>query len=425
MSSSTATNVTEGALRSVVDTASTLIAMHPVYGSTGQGRALAYLEQRMHALGARTRRARIFDEEIEAHPCYCHVENFGGQFSNYRETLRENLLSEIDFGGDGPTILCNGHLDVEFVLAPTQWTVAESWRRPRLDGGKLYGRGSSDMLGAIACFLATAEYLIHEASKLSGRLLLHFVVDEEIGGNGTLATLTTLGEKVDAAIIGEPTDGAVCTRSRSFEQFKIVCHGRPRHMCFGANDENALAQASETYQLIEALDGWCREQVPSDHAFRSLCVGVVSGGSDAAVPAPTAELLVTAALPPELSLSRVLARLAAQLEHRFGRDRCPQVEPYGIRFPGSTMGHEPLAAALRAGIERRGGHSGSANFPSACDARIFEAFGIPAVICGPGSLQRAHGPDEYIGVDELASYTDLLNDTLGRAFRGELELRRP
>ncbi|PRP98258.1 Acetylornithine deacetylase [Enhygromyxa salina] len=411
----------------IVETASALIAMHPVYGSDGQRHAMDYLEQRMRALGASVRRRRIYDEEIEDHPCYVHVENFGGSFASYRETVRENLVCELDFGAPGPTVLLNGHVDVEFVTAPEQWSRAEGWRKPRVEDGRLYGRGSSDMLGAVACFVAVAEDLSRakaEGAHLGGRLLLHFVVDEEIGGNGTLATLSTLDGQVDAALIGEPTDGAVCTRTRSFEQFKVVCGGRPRHMCLSEGSANALSQAVQVFTIIEELNQWCREQLGGD-PVRSLCVGVLRGGSDAAVPAASAELLVTAALPPSLPLSAVLSELDSRLRAAFP-DEAPQVGPYGLRFPASQGGHEGLAAGLRAQlegvVELDPARREARDFPSACDARIFESFSIPTVIYGPGSLARAHGPDEYVSLDELKVYTRVIHETLRAAFSGDASL---
>lgn len=423
MNNNKITEFTEASVSEIVEITSALIAMHPVYGSEGQRRALAYLEERLRRAGAKTRRCRIFDEEIDAHPCYVRVEDFGGTFASYRETVRENLIGEFDFGGDGPTLLLNGHVDVEFVTAPGQWTHAEGWRKPTLIDGRLYGRGSSDMLGAVACFVWVAEALAAHAKHLRGRLVLHFVVDEEIGGNGSLATLSNLNHRVDAALIGEPTDGAVCTRTRSFEQFKVVCRGRPRHMCLSERSANALSQACEVFAIIEELDAWCRAQVVGDTGLSSLCVGVLRGGSDAAVPAAAAELLVTAALPPELPFERVLTELEQRL-NRFPTESRPEIARYGLRFPASSLGHEALATILREGIHGRAAVVDSNGFPSACDARIFEAFSIPTVIYGPGSLARAHGPDEYIGVEELADYAKTLCDTLGRLFTGALSLEQ-
>lgn len=433
MNTSIATPTTAGSpldTAAIVETASALIAMHPVYDSAGQRHAMDYLEQRMRALGASIRRCRIYDEEIEEHPCYVHVENFGGPFAGYRETVRENLVCELDFGEPGPTVLLNGHVDVEFVTAPEQWSKPEGWRKPRVEDGLLYGRGSSDMLGAVACFVAVAEALSQakaEGARLGGRLLLHFVVDEEIGGNGTLATLSTLEGKVDAALIGEPTDGAVCTRTRSFEQFKVVCGGRPRHMCLSDGSANALSQAVRVFSILEELDQWCRDQLGGD-PVRSLCAGVLRGGSDAAVPAASAELLVTAALPPSLTFDAVIAELEARLRAAFPDAEPPQVAPYGLRFPASQEGHEGLAAGLRVELEGiakvDAARREARDFPSACDARIFESFSIPTVIYGPGSLARAHGPDEYVSLDELSVYTKVVHQTLRAAFSGDTELSR-
>lgn len=408
----------EHELDRIVDTTQRMIGMHPVYGSEGQRQVLDLLADRMAALGAKVRRRKIYDEEIEAHPCYTQVENFGGIFVDYRQLERENLICTLDLGGEGPTVLLNGHIDVEFVTAPQQWTEPEGWRKAKKVEGRLYGRGSSDMLGAVACFVHCAERLALEAEKLCGRLILHFVVDEEIGGNGTLANLSLLDEKIDMALIGEPTDSAVCTQSRSFEQFKISTLGHPRHMCLSTSEENAIWQIAGVLDVVESTDRWCRDQLEHGSEVRSLCAGVVLGGTDAAVPAAKAELLVTAALPPSLPFGRMMAQLQRSLADRFGaRGAVPQVEPYGQRFAGSTVGHDELAAMIREVMADRSIEARSSScFPSACDARIFETFGIPTVIYGPGSLYRAHGPDEYVEIDELKVYAEVLGESLRRIF---------
>jgi len=249
-------------------------------------------------------------------------------------------------------------------------------------------------------------------------LIIQFVVDEEVGGNGTLASLSMLDGPVDMALIGEPTELAVCTQSRSFEQFKILTYGRPRHMCFGARSENAVWGLGQALEVIEATDEWCRKVCEEDRRF--LCAGMVRGGTDAAVPASKAELFVTAALPPQLPFERMIAHLECLLAERFGSSgTMAQVEPYGQRFAGSTEGHKELAAVLSHVMEERSiAFPRASCFPSACDARIFEAFGIGTVICGPGSLWRAHGPDEYVEVGELRAYAEMLTEAMVRILGG-------
>jgi acetylornithine deacetylase/succinyl-diaminopimelate desuccinylase-like protein len=123
---------------------------------------------------------------------------------------------------------------------------------------------------------------------------------------------------------------------------------------------------------------------------------------------------VTVALPPSLSIEQVVTRLQDMIRSSVGAhsDRLPTVEPYGISFPGSSLSHLEWCEQIRRLGQSRGAPLDVGAFPSPCDARLFEAFGVPSVVFGPGSLARAHGSDEYVTVSELTSYSKVLAATL-------------
>lgn len=394
-----------------------LIQAHPIYDSEGILEAQRICAREMEALGLQVTWERIDHARLRESPHYVDVTAFGGRFSDYGKGERFNLVGRAELGPGGPALILNGHLDVEFVTGPGQWAHAGLWRSGALRDGRIYGRGASDMLGGVACFLFALKQVMGRLGK-RGSIEVQLVVDEEIGGNGTLWSLMSTQRRRDAiALIGEPTGGVVCHGSRGFHQFKVVCEGRPVHMVFARPYDNANQLLAVVSLCLEELDAWVGERC-ANPGSRYIMYGEMSGGSDAAVPASSAELRVTAALPVSLSLEQVIDELRRLMAERLrGRcDRLPTVEPYGIRFAGSSLSDLPLCDAL----VRNGVPGGTPltvdHFPSPCDARLFEAFGIPSVVFGPGDLRRAHGADEYVTEDELAQYAWTLSATLLELF---------
>ncbi|MDX2937638.1 M20 family metallopeptidase [Streptomyces ipomoeae] len=421
----------------VAELTSRLIRCHPQYRGAGVGAALDLLADQFGALGFETELRSIDGDRLRSSPLYCDVTRWGGIFAGYGFDGVAQLVATRDFASGGPHVLLNGHIDTEFVDDEHQWSSPGLWRSGELRGERIYGRGASDMLGGVSGIVAALRRLV-EHPGLAGRVTVHIVVDEEIGGNGTLALLLDMeaaavdGRAVDVALIAEPTAGYVCASTSGFQQYRIRCHGNPCHMVYARDGDNALTQAAHALLALDEADATLRRRHPLLPGSRYLLAGKLHGGTDAAIPAASAEIELTAALPPWIAESDALATVEEHLARRCTAAglAIPRVEPYGLSFPGSgAVSHGGAAvsygeagdgrsalvrALLDADGDLRAGH-----FPSACDARLYEHFGIPAIVFGPGDLARAHGPDEYVTLAELEQFSDSLGSaligTLGRA----------
>ncbi|GAA3229048.1 M20 family metallopeptidase [Nonomuraea helvata] len=391
-----------------------LVRTHPVYGSAGQEDALALSERWLLEAGLETSRLSLDLAAARARPDFSDVAAFGGVFGDYDTTERQCVVATRWFSDDGPHLILNGHVDVEFAPNPERWSAPGGPAGGDFDGTRIWGRGASDMLGGVACYLYVLKRLAPLFPYARGSLTVHLVLDEEVGGNGTLALLLAGRYPGDAvALIAEPTGGEVCTSSRGFTQFLITCHGVAGHMAYSRRGDNALLRMAEVIMELEDLDAELRG-LAGDRR-RLLTYGVDGCGGDPATPADRAALVVTVARPPAMPLPDILRRLQARLDPVRARYGDPiTVEPCGLDLAPGGLSSRELASALLAtsaglGLPTRPGH-----FPSACDARLFESFGIPAVVFGPGHLSRAHGVDEYVTIDELAGYSSVLAGTLAR-----------
>jgi acetylornithine deacetylase/succinyl-diaminopimelate desuccinylase-like protein len=392
---------------------SRLVRAHPVYATPGEREALRIAADHLGESGLDVRITEVSLERLATSPHYVDVPAFGGDFTKYGQVPRLGLTATRSFASQGCHVVLNGHLDVDFVSSPENWAEPGLWQSGSLRDGRLHGRGTSDMLGGVACYLHVLRSLSPHLDRAHGSLTVQLVLDEEIGGNGTLWQLMTMEHSApDLAIIAEPTGGLVCGRTRGFHQFKVVCEGAPVHMVFAREYDSAVRVAADVITALEELNAWIADRVPhSPDAARFVLCGVAQGGTDAAVPADRMELLVTLALPPELTPTRA----EQELDRRLGSLRLPRqptIQPYGLSFPGTAQADDRLLKLLLDAGQRAGVAVAEGEFPSACDARLFEAYGIPVTVFGPGSLDRAHSSYEYIGVDELEHYCEVLSRAL-------------
>jgi acetylornithine deacetylase len=183
---------------------------------------------------------------------------------------RPNVIATAKGSGGGRTLLLNGHLDTvghEGMAAPLE---------PRVEDGRLYGRGSYDMKGGLAaCLVAAAE-----AAKLElrGDVLVTAVVDEELTSIGTQSVLKRV--RADAAIVAEPTHMEVGSAHKGFVAFEIETHGRAAHGSRPDLGIDAIAKMGHVLVGLDALDRSLRKH-PTHHLLGSgsLHAGVVAGGT--------------------------------------------------------------------------------------------------------------------------------------------------
>jgi len=322
----------------------------------------------------------------------------------YRDT--PNLECLIHGKPHGPTIVFNTHLDV----VPPSEGQTDAFL-PRQGEGRIFGRGACDAKGQAAVLFALAYLLRERGLQPAGNLLFHLVIEEESGGNGTLAMIRR-GVRADAAIILEPTDLQIAHLVRGAVWFEVVTKGKAGHSGSPGSTASALKEAVRVIEAIEKV----REEflVTSRKVLSQIAThpnpmpctfGMLhSGNWPAAAPSEAVLKGVFGFLPP-FHRRDIQERLIRAI-HPFHAE---------IRFnmlnsdPSFIPDDHPLVRSL---IEaaRRTGISARPEFMNAsCDSwRYTEQLGIPAVVFGAGSITSAHSGEEHISIGALRKAAEVL-----------------
>ena len=293
----------------------------------------------------------------------------------------------------------SGHMDVVPAGEP-------EWRSDpfvlRREGDRLYGRGSTDMKGYLACALAALPELA--AKPLTRPIHLAFSYDEEAGCRGVphlLAALPGFCEMPLGAIIGEPSGMQPVLAHKGKMAARMTVTGRSGHSSrpdLGLNAVHALAEVITG----AAAHGHSLADGPFDDTFEppysSLQVGVVSGGQSVNVIPDRCTADIEARAVPDVSPAALLEPVKELLLDL--RDRGFEVEWEELSFyPAlATTGDSDLARLLT----QITGQEPLRAVSYGTEAGLFQQAGIEAIICGPGEIGRAHRPDEFIEAAELA-----------------------
>ena len=326
---------------------------------------------------------------------------------------RANVLGRLD-NGDGPCFAFNSHMDT--VPIGGGWTSDPLHLTER--DGKLYGRGACDAKGSITAMVEAGRLLAAERQTWRGTLLLAFVADEEIDGGGTRA-LVKQEPSADFVVVGEPTNNAVFAAHKGCLRPVIRARGKAAHSGRPELGVNAIIAAGRLMSIFDARDRELRAQTHPLVGHASLSVTRIAGGvADNVVP-EACEITLDRRLLPDETLDDALAELHAMLTRaklQYGVD----AEVAAIRTAAGgtqTAVDHPLVRNAVA-ISRRHG----VTFPQpggltgGCDLVHYRNAGAVGIVLGPGSLDVAHQPDEYVPVEDLRRaaliYRDIAAATL-------------
>ncbi|HEY0522568.1 MAG TPA: acetylornithine deacetylase [Stellaceae bacterium] len=335
---------------------------------------------------------------------------------------KANLFATIgppDIGG----IVLSGHTDV----VPVD---GQDWRSDPFTlverDGKAYGRGAADMKS----FLAAALALVPEFKARTLRMPIHlaFSYDEEvgcIGVRGLLAELARREVKPRACIVGEPTEMRPVTGHKGKKSMRCAVHGFACHSALAHEGVNAVEAAAEVVAYIKGMARRKREHGPFDDGFvppyTTVHTGVIKGGTALnIVPQECSfdfEFRYVPGDDPE-ALFEEIARFAE--EHVLPEMRAVRPETgFGFTeiaaFPGLDTRDDAEVTQLVLALT---GANATGKVSFGTEGGLFHQAGIPAVICGPGSIEQAHKPDEFIAVEQIAQCETFLRRLADRTAAG-------
>jgi acetylornithine deacetylase/succinyl-diaminopimelate desuccinylase family protein len=320
---------------------------------------------------------------------------------------RYNLLG---FHGEGQrTVYFHGHYDVVPSHSPEQFT-------PRVEHGRLCGRGSADMKGGLAAMIYAACLLKELQVPLHGRIGLCIVADEETGGRGGsrwLEEAGLLGENGIAMLTPEPTGGVVWNASRGAITLRITVKGKAAHVGLQHQGVNAFERMVRVAAGLRALKAEVEERrtryrvIPADAAGSILMLGGrVEGGANFNVVPERCAFTVERRFNPEEDLAAEKARLLACLEdfRRHGVDLDIEVLQEG--HASGVPDDHPVARILAETLETVTSQPATfAMCPGLLETRWYAGKGIPAFAFGPGRLEVSHGPDEAVELEGIYQHT--------------------
>ncbi|WP_068091629.1 acetylornithine deacetylase [Novosphingobium rosa] len=383
-----------------IDMLTTLIA-YPTVSGTSNAALIDHVEAYLRGLGATT----------------AHVAGpFPGSW---------NLFASL-----GPSekrgILLSGHSDVVPVEGQP-WTYDPFTLTQR--DGRLYGRGTADMKGFLACALSAFARAAQRKDDLIAPLQLAISCEEEVGCVGVRSLLPEL-EAMPAqpllCLIGEPTSMRLATGHKGKLALKVSCKGRAAHSALPALGLNAIHLAAEFTTAVRAEQARIEAEGLRDEAFEvpfsTLHIGTINGGVALnIVPDHCALALELRTIPGE-DADAVLANLRAAAE--------AILAPYAASVPEAAITLEVVNAypGLDSGdgdwLTFMSGISGAnqqIKLAFGTEGGLFDqSLDSPVIICGPGSMDQGHKPDEFVTLDQLTRCDAMLDALIDRLCDGRL-----
>jgi acetylornithine deacetylase len=333
----------------------------------------------------------------------------------YQDGAKANLFATIG-NPESAGIVFSGHTDVVPAKAG-EWQ-SDPFALTRR-GDRLYGRGSADMKGFVAVVLAAVPEFLARAHARPIHIALS--CDEEVGCGGVKPMIRHIAQNHPlplAVVVGEPTLMQVVNATKGVATYVSEVTGQEAHSSDPRRGVNAIALAGHVLIELERLGERLKAKGDPtgcfDPPYATLNVGVIAGGTVKNVVPRQCDITWEIRFPAGIDLAAPLAQMqkfgdALQARAQSATAGC-RVSTREIRCVSALApDNGSYAEALVLGA-LRANRAVSASY--ATEAGLFQEAGMPTVICGPGSIEQAHKPDEYIEIGELESCANFLRRLL-------------
>ncbi len=338
-------------------------------------------------------REQLADLGIESRLTYNH------------EKTKANLWATIGPADKGGIVL-SGHTDV-VPVAGQNWTSDPFNMQQR--GDKLYGRGTCDMKGFIACALAHAKDMA--SRELKTPIHFAFSYDEEVGCTGVKELIADISENMPlpvAVIVGEPTSMQLIGGNKGGRSFRTVVHGLDGHSSRPELGANAIVAAAKIVGFLDQLHQRLRDEADTENGFTppntTIDIGVINGGTaNNIIPAQCAFNWGFRMIPTDdidALEKEVMDFIADEVEPALKAvsPDCGITSTRLFDVPALLPDEDSPAETL---LRHLTGLNQSLRVSYGTEAGRFQKVGIPGVIFGPGSIEQAHLPDEFIEASQM------------------------
>jgi acetylornithine deacetylase len=315
---------------------------------------------------------------------------------------RPNVVARIGTPGER-SLMFNGHLDVVGVDGMTHSPFGAEEH-----DGRIYGRGAADMKGGVAAMCAAAALAGEDLAQ--GEIIVAAVVDEEYASTGTRA-LVERGIRADAAVVTEPTGLAMMPAHRGFVWVDLTFHGRAAHGSRYDVGVDAIRHAALVLAELDALDaGPLMRRTHPLLGHASLHAALIDGGQGMSTYPDRCELKVERRTMPGETPAGVMAEFetaCAAVRARHPRLRV-DLALVLARSPSDVDVGAPVVRALRGALDHQAMPVRVEGMSAWTDSAILNDAGIPAICFGPGDIALAHGPEEYVDIEQIRQATAVL-----------------
>lgn len=315
---------------------------------------------------------------------------------------KANLLATIGHSLSGG-IVFSGHTDV----VPVD---GQAWHTPPFamteKEGKLYGRGTADMKGFLAVVLGLVpQWVKHPPAR---PIHIAFSYDEEVGCIGAHSLVDTIishGIRPSLAVIGEPTEMKVIHSHKGIYSFLTTVKGHEAHSSAVHKGVSAIMIAAQLIETLAAIQETLRQDTNPmfDPPYSSVQVGVIHGGTAQNIIPGECHFQWEIRVIPGSDIDVITAPFHAKVAKLLPAMKAiaPQADIVTVstsHTPALMPNHNPT---LEHEVLRAAGSNHMEVVSFGTEAGIFQQGGIPAIICGPGSIMQAHKPDEFIAVEQI------------------------
>ena len=333
------------------------------------------------------------------------------------EPKRINIMARLDgsqpLDQGGQLLVFEAHQDT----VPVDGMTIPPWT-PEVRDGRVYGRGSCDIKGGMACMLAAVARLADERPEGRPTIVMACSVNEEHGYSGALkmGRLWETGETTlvprapDAVVVAEPTLLDVVVAHKGVVRWQCQTGGRAAHSSTPQLGDNAIYRMS---RVLGALERYAVEVAPTlgQHPLvgaPTMSVGVIHGGISVNTVPDQCTIEIDRRVLPQESASTARQQVIDYLDEALQNDPLVEHREAFICSNGlDSVNNGQLAASLREVIQAQGAKGDLIGVPYGTDATAFDLIGIPSVVFGPGSIQQAHTCDEWIAIEQLEAATEI------------------
>ncbi len=349
------------------------------------------------------------------------------------------VAARLPGSGGGRSLAFNGHIDVVPVGDTAAWS-HDPWAGEIADG-RLWGRGACDMKAGVAAAIFAMRVLRDAHVELEGDLWVHVVSDEEVVGYGTRNLIQRL-PAVDAVIDAEPTELKLMPVEGGLVHLRIEIEGRESHAgnrymsvhAGGAAARGGVNAIEKGLKIATSLQELEREWAATRHhpllpaGFNTIGLGIIAGGPGGGFDGQLNLISNPGTAPNYCSLEyniwwlpgETLDQISAEIE-RYVTDVC-RLDPWlrehpprftwklrNVYFPAAeTLPDHPFIRVISSALSAAGRPVTVEGFTAASELAWYAERGMNGTLFGPGSIAQAHGPNEFVEIDQLFTACEVM-----------------